>query len=595
MKTGSEIIVDVLADEGVETIFGYSGGAILPTYDEVFKYNEANPENPMPLIVPSNAQGAGVMASGYARSTGKPGVVMVTSGPGATNTVTPVRDAMADSIPMVIICGQVSRQAIGSAAFQEAPVTSVMGSVAKHVFLVTDENKLAATLKAAFKVASSGRPGPVVVDIPKDVQTAEISQEDYEDTNISAYSNRILAIEKSRLNEEKSSEFFTHLGNSKRPLIYFGGGVISASASKELREFVDYFNLPAVSTLMGLGAVDTQHPSSLHMLGMHGTPYANYAVQESDFLIAIGSRFDDRVAGVSEKFAPKAKVIAHFDVDPSEINKVKNAAWSHLGVLSLALKDLIKHAKSNDLEFNFGDWLSHTGELKSKYPLNFNRSSDLIQPEHVIECINKITKGDAIVTTGVGQHQMWAAQYFDFKEPRLWLTSGSMGTMGFGIPAAIGAQIAHPDKTVIDVDGDGSIRMNLGDLETITNYDLPVKVLLLNNSGDGMVKQWQKLYYGGRLSASDKTLHTKDFIMSAKSDGFQFAERLSEQSKVEETIERFINFEKAAFLEVVIDPDAMVFPMIGPGMSYDQMITGPFMDGKDPDPEIDGNDPKSMF
>ena len=595
MKTGSEIIVDVLADEGVETIFGYSGGAILPTYDEVFKYNEANPENPMPLIVPSNEQGAGFMASGYSRSTGKPGVVMVTSGPGATNTVTPVRDAMADSIPMVIICGQVSRQAIGSDAFQEAPVTSVMGSVAKHVFLVTDENKLAATLKAAFEVATSGRPGPVVVDIPKDVQTAEISEEDYEDTNISAYSNRILAIEKSRLNQEKSSEFFTHLGNSKRPLIYFGGGVISASASKELREFVDYFNLPAVSTLMGLGAVDTRHPSSLHMLGMHGTPYANYAVQESDFLIAIGSRFDDRVAGVPEKFAPKAKVIAHFDVDPSEINKVKNAAWSHLGVLSLALKDLIKHAKSNDLEFNFGDWLSHTGELKSKYPLNFNRSSDLIQPEHVIECINKITKGEAIVTTGVGQHQMWAAQYFDFKEPRLWLTSGSMGTMGFGIPAAIGAQIAHPDKTVIDVDGDGSIRMNLGDLETITNYDLPVKVLLLNNSGDGMVKQWQKLYYGGRLSASDKTLHTKDFIMSAKSDGFQFAERLSEQSKVEETIERFINFEKAAFLEVVIDPDAMVFPMIGPGMSYDQMITGPFMDGKDPDPEIDGNDPKSMF
>ncbi len=574
MKTGSEIIIDVLAEEGVETIFGYSGGAILPTYDEVFKYNEANPKNQMPLIVPSNEQGAGFMASGYARSTGKPGVVMVTSGPGATNTVTPVRDAMADSIPMVIICGQVSRAAIGSDAFQEAPISSVMGSVAKHVFLITNENKLAATLKAAFEVARSGRPGPVVVDIPKDIQTAEISDEDHEEANIAAYANRISAIEESRLSEEKSSEFFDHLSNSKKPLIYFGGGVISANASEELREFVDHFNLPAVSTLMGLGAVDTQHRSSLHMLGMHGTPYANYAVQESDFLIAIGSRFDDRVAGVPDKFAPKAKVIAHFDVDASEINKVKNATWSHLGFLSLAL---------------------HTHSLKSKYPLNFNRTSELIQPEHVIECINKITRGNAIVTTGVGQHQMWAAQYFDFKEPRLWLTSGSMGTMGFGIPAAIGAQFAHPEKTVIDIDGDGSIRMNLGDLETITNYDLPVKVLLLNNSGDGMVKQWQKLYYGGRLSASDKTLHTKDFIMSAKSDGFQFAEKLTDQSKVEETIERFINFEKAAFLEVVIDPDAMVFPMIGPGMSYDQMITGPFMEGKDPDPEIDGNDPKSMF
>ena len=399
MKTGSEIIIDVLAEEGVETIFGYSGGAILPTYDEVFKYNEANPKNPMPLIVPSNEQGAGFMASGYARSTGKPGVVMVTSGPGATNTVTPVRDAMADSIPMVIICGQVSRAAIGSDAFQEAPISSVMGSVAKHVFLITNENKLAATLKAAFEVARSGRPGPVVVDIPKDIQTAEISDEDHEEANIAAYANRISAIEESRLSEEKSSEFFDHLSNSKKPLIYFGGGVISANASEELREFVDHFNLPAVSTLMGLGAVDTQHRSSLHMLGMHGTPYANYAVQESDFLIAIGSRFDDRVAGVPDKFAPKAKVIAHFDVDASEINKVKNATWSHLGFLSLALKDLIKHAKNNNLEFNFDDWVDHTQKLKSKYPLNFNRSSELIQPEHVIECINKITRGNAIVTT----------------------------------------------------------------------------------------------------------------------------------------------------------------------------------------------------
>ena len=383
MKTGSEIIIDVLAEEGVETIFGYSGGAILPTYDEVFKYNEANPKNPMPLIVPSNEQGAGFMASGYARSTGKAGVVMVTSGPGATNTVTPVRDAMADSIPMVIICGQVSRAAIGSDAFQEAPISSVMGSVAKHVFLITNENKLAATLKAAFEVARSGRPGPVVVDIPKDIQTAEISDEDHEEANIAAYANRISAIEESRLSEEKSSEFFDHLSNSKKPLIYFGGGVISANASEELREFVDHFNLPAVSTLMGLGAVDTQHRSSLHMLGMHGTPYANYAVQESDFLIAIGSRFDDRVAGVPDKFAPKAKVIAHFDVDASEINKVKNATWSHLGFLSLALKDLIKHAKNNNLEFNLDDWVDHTQKLKSKYPLNFNRSSELIQPEHV--------------------------------------------------------------------------------------------------------------------------------------------------------------------------------------------------------------------
>ena len=595
MKTGSEIIVQVLADQGVETIFGYSGGAILPTYDEVFKYNEKNQDKPMPLIVPSNEQGAGFMASGYARSSGKPGIVMVTSGPGATNTVTPVRDAMADSIPMIVICGQVSRQSIGSDAFQEAPITSVMGSVAKHVFLVTEEKKLASTLNAAFEIAVSGRPGPVVVDIPKDIQTAMIPDDDLEETNISAYRERILIIKNDRLCSEKIDSFFYHLENAKKPLIYSGGGVVSANASNELRRFINHFKIPAVSTLMGLGGLDTQNEFSLHMLGMHGTPFANYAVQESDFLIAIGSRFDDRVAGVPDKFAPKAKVIAHFDVDPSEINKVKDSAWSHLGVLPLALNDLVDHANKNDLKFDFEDWKNHTQELKSNYPLNFNRESELIQPEQVIESINKITKGNAIVTTGVGQHQMWAAQYFDFTEPRLWLTSGSMGTMGFGIPAAIGAQFAHPDKIVIDIDGDGSIRMNIGDLETITNYDLPVKVLLLNNSGDGMVKQWQKLYYGGRLSASDKTLHTKDFVMSAKSDGFEFAERLTDRASVEDTIERFINFEKAAFLEVIIDPDAMVFPMIGPGMSYDQMITGPFMEGKDPDPEIDGIDPKSMF
>ena len=562
--TGSDTIVKVLAEQGVETIFGYSGGAILPTYDAVFQYNEIHKNNPMPLIVPANEQGAGFMASGYARATGKPGIVLVTSGPGATNTVTPVRDAMADSIPMIVICGQVNRSSIGSDAFQEAPITSVMGSVAKHVFLVTKEEKLAATLRAAFEIATSGRPGPVVVDVPKDVQTASIEFDANSKLNINAYRERVKVIENNRLSDQQCESFYNYLKASNKPLIYSGGGTIAADASKELRKFSDRFQIPVTTTLMGIGAVDTQSQLSLEMLGMHGTAFANYAVEDCDFIIALGSRFDDRVAAVPKQFAPQAKAVAHFDIDASEINKVKQTNWSHVGLLKTPLSDLIAYADKNNIHNVFSDWINEIQELKSTYPLDYDRTSDLIQPQMVLDEINQITKGEAIVTTGVGQHQMWSAQYFDFKEPRQWLTSGSMGTMGFGLPAAIGAQFAHPDKLVIDVDGDGSIRMNLGDMETVTTYDLPIKILLLNNAGDGMVKQWQKLYYGGRLSASDKTLYKKDFVLSAQSDGFEYAERLTDKTQLQKTIKEFIGCKKAAFLEVIFDPDAMVFPMVGP-------------------------------
>ena len=593
--TGSDIIVKVLAEQGVETIFGYSGGAILPTYDAVFQYNEIHKNNPMPLIVPANEQGAGFMASGYARATGKPGIVLVTSGPGATNTVTPVRDAMADSIPMIVICGQVNRSSIGSDAFQEAPITSVMGSVAKHVFLVTKEEKLAATLRAAFEIATSGRPGPVVVDVPKDVQTASIEFDANSKLNINAYRERVKVIENNRLSDQQCESFYNYLKASNKPLIYSGGGTIAADASKELRKFSDRFQIPVTTTLMGIGAVDTQSQLSLEMLGMHGTAFANYAVEDCDFIIALGSRFDDRVAAVPKQFAPQAKAVAHFDIDASEINKVKQTNWSHVGLLKTALSDLIAYADKNNIHNVFSDWINEIQELKSTYPLDYDRTSDLIQPQMVLDEINQITKGEAIVTTGVGQHQMWSAQYFDFKEPRQWLTSGSMGTMGFGLPAAIGAQFAHPDKLVIDVDGDGSIRMNLGDMETVTTYDLPIKILLLNNAGDGMVKQWQKLYYGGRLSASDKTLYKKDFVLSAQSDGFEYAERLTDKTQLQKTIKEFIGCKKAAFLEVIIDPDAMVFPMVGPGMSYDQMITGEHIKSRNEDPEVEPIDPKAMF
>ena len=595
---GSSLIVRVLAEQGVEIIFGYSGGAILPTYDAVFRYNSENQMNgkdPMPLIVPANEQGAGFMASGYARATGKPGVVLVTSGPGATNTVTPVRDAMADSTPLVVICGQVSRVSIGTDAFQEAPITSVMGSVAKHVFLVTEPEKLEATMRAAFEISTSGRPGPVVVDIPKDIQNSMIAPNQEASLNIAAYRGRLNEIEANELNDSECKEFFEYLNQSERPLLYVGGGVIAGEGSKSLRDFSEKFQIPIATTLMGIGAIGTQSILSLRMLGMHGTAYANYAVEDCDFVIAVGARFDDRVAALPKKFAPKAKALAHFDIDPSEIDKVKNVNWFHIGMLNKALRKLADYAEQKNLVFDFANWLDEIQELKSKHALSYNKESNLIQPQMVLEEINKLTQGKAIVSTGVGQHQMWAAQYFDFDEPRQWLTSGSMGTMGFGLPAAIGAQFAKPDLMVIDVDGDGSIRMNLGELETVTAYDLPVKILLLNNAGDGMVKQWQKLYYGSRFSGSDKTLRQKDFVMSAKSDGFQYAERLTEKKDIAKTIKEFIDFPKAAFLEVIIDPDAMVYPMVGPGMAYDQMVTGEFISGRETDQEIDDIDPNAMF
>jgi acetolactate synthase-1/2/3 large subunit len=349
------------------------------------------------------------------------------------------------------------------------------------------------------------------------------------------------------------------------------------------------------TTLMGIGACDTTDVLSLQMLGMHGTPAANYAVEDCDFLIAVGSRFDDRVAAIPEKFAPKAKKVAHFDVDPCEIGKVKPVHWHNVGVLDRDLRQLIAWADRHKITTNFSAWLEEVADLKRNYAMNYDRESVLIQPNYVIQEINRHTRGEAIITTGVGQHQMWSAQYFDFRQPRLWLTSGSMGTMGFGLPAAIGAQFAHPERLVIDIDGDASIRMNLGELETVTTYQLPIKVVVLNNFGDGMVKQWQKLYYQGRLSATDKSLHRKDFIKAAQADGFDYAVRLDRKADVPRVIKEFINFKGPAFLEVIIDTEACVYPMVGPGMAYDQMITGDFIPSRTKirDPGAPGDN--SMF
>jgi acetolactate synthase I/II/III large subunit len=571
--TGADILVQVLADEGVDTIFGYSGGAILPIYDAVFRYNEDH-QSSMPLIVPANEQGAGFMAAGFARASGRVGVALVTSGPGATNMVTPVRDSMADSVPIVVICGQVPTTAIGTDAFQEAPVPSIMGAVAKHVFLITDPTKLEATIRTAFEIARTGRPGPVVLDVPKDVQNWKGVFHGSGRLPIPGYRQRMNRLEASRLPEAACADFFTALSAAKRPLIYAGGGVVNASASHALREFAKEFQIPVVTTLMAIGAVDTTHPLSMRMLGMHGAAFANYAVDDCDFLLALGARFDDRVAGNPQKFAGKAKFIAHLDIDASEINKVKRVDWSHVGLMTDALQALIDYGERTHFTRDGAEWLKHCDELRSTYAMNYDRASETIQPYYVIEEINRLTRGEAIISTGVGQHQMWAAQYFDFRSPRLWLTSGSMGTMGFGLPAAVGAQFAQRNRLVIDIDGDGSIRMNLGELETVTTYDLPIKVVVLNNCGDGMVKQWQKLFHKGRLSGSDKSLHTKDFVKAAQADGFKFAVRLDKKADVPRVIEEFIRFDGAAFLEVMIDQDAGVYPMVGPGQAYEEMITG---------------------
>ncbi len=599
--TGAEMVVQVIADEGTRAIFGYSGGAILPTYDAVFLYNQARAahgEPQVPLIVPANEQGAGFMAAGYSRSTGGVGVCLVTSGPGATNTVTPVRDCMADSIPLVVICGQVPTSAIGTDAFQEAPVPALMGSVAKHIFLVTDPNKLESTMRTAFEIARTGRPGPVVVDLPKDVQNWRGEFQGTGVLPIPGYRKRLFAMQNAAIEEDEAAAFFAMLTSSERPLIYAGGGVVNGEASRELREFARAFHIPVVTTLMGIGAIDTTDPLAMRMLGMHGAAFANYAVEDCDFLIALGARFDDRVAGNPPKFAPRARAIAHIDIDRAEINKVKRVDWSHVGLLSPALSALSTYGRSHYRRppLALAGWHKHLKELKAKHGMNYDRASNLIQPYYVIEELNQRTRGEAIVSTGVGQHQMWAAQYIDFREPRLWLTSGSMGTMGFGLPAAIGAQIANPGKLVIDIDGDASIRMNMGELETVTTYDLPIKVVVLNNFGDGMVRQWQKLFFESRMSGSDKSLHKKDFVKAAQADGFKYSVRLDKKADVTRVVDEFISFKGPAFLEVIIDPDAGVYPMVGPGQSYEAMITGDHIAARAAAPrDTQGPGPSEMF
>ena len=604
---GADIIVHTLHDLGVDTIFGYSGGAILPTYDAIFRYNSnyrahhPDKKDPLNLIVPANEQGAGFMAAGYARASSRPGVFLVTSGPGATNCVTPIRDCMADSVPVLMISGQVATSAIGSDAFQEAPIFNIMSSAAKHVFLVTQAEKLEATIRSAFEIMLNGRPGPVVVDIPKDIQNWEGEYKKECTLPLDGWRKRISVVQSRELDAAACKKFFDFLKKSNRPLLYVGGGVLMANAADSLRAFIERYKIPVVTTLMGISAVDTRHDLCLHMLGMHGTAYANYAVEDCDTLIAIGARFDDRVASDPVEFAPNAKCIMHIDIDGAEIDKVKKTNWSYHGDAKQALQSLLKYGEN--LKLDLSKWHQHIADLKKEYALNYDRTNDLIQPYYVLEELNKQVKGEAIITTGVGQHQMWAAQYLDYRQPRSWLTSGSMGTMGFGLPAAIGAKFACPDTMVFSVDGDGSLRMNFGELETVTTYQLDIKIILLNNHGDGMVRQWQKLFFKNRFSGTDKSLHKKDFVKAAEADGFKFARRIIHKQDVIPAIKEFVAFQGPAFLEVVIDPDAGVYPMVSPGTSYKSMITGDFIKKRQPmempvEEESSSDDPiksSSMF
>jgi acetolactate synthase I/II/III large subunit len=596
MMTGADMIIQVLADEGVDVLFGYSGGAILPTWDALGRYNieqESKRRRPIELVVPANEQGAGFMAAGYARASGKVGVSMVTSGPGATNSVTPVRDCMADSVPIVLICGQVPRPAIGTDAFQEAPVFNIMSACAKRTFLVLDPEELEATVRTAFELARSDRPGPVVLDIPKDVQNWKGVFKGEGVLELRGYRERMQELYGARMSEEKATVFFDMLRKSDRPLIYAGGGVIKSDASRDLRRFATTYNIPVTTTLQAIGSFDTTHPLSLHMLGMHGMAYANYAIEDCDFLIAVGARFDDRVAGKVAAFAPNAKNIAHIDIDASEIGKVKHVTWSHVADARSGLQDLLNHGRG--FQKDFSPWLAQIAELKREHPLAYDRECDFIQPHYVLECLNKIVRGEAIICTGVGQHQMWAAQYLDYKHPRSFLTSGSMGTMGFGLPAAIGAQFARPDRPVINIDGDGSLRMNIGEMETVTNYNLPVKTILFNNQGDGMVRQWQKMFFAERFCGTEKFLHRKDFVNAARADGFEFAARVSEKNRVEPVLQEFVHHNGPAFLEVMIDPDACVFPMIGPGMGYKDMVTGPHIKARQHKEPAKPSKPTDLF
>ncbi len=559
-KNGAQILVESLKREGVKVIFGFPGGAVLNIYDELFDATFLR------HILVRHEQGAVHAADGYARASGKPGVCLVTSGPGATNTVTGIATAYMDSIPIVVFTGQVPTALVGNDAFQEADIVGITRPCTKYNCLVKDVKDLARTIKEAFYIATTGRPGPVLIDLPKDI-TSNITEFSYPDkVEIRSYNPTYEG------HPGQIKKALQLILSSTRPVIYSGGGIISSSASRELRAFAEKLNAPVTSTLMGLGGFPGNHRLSLGMLGMHGTFWANMAVTECDLLIAIGSRFDDRVTGKIDEFAPRARII-HIDIDPTSISKNVRVDIPIVGDAKAILKSLLNHlGKQKEIQKfrrSQGKWLSRIEKWRKAHPLSYQQEKE-IKPQYVVEKIYELTKGEAIITTEVGQNQMWASQFYRFDRPRTFLSSGGLGTMGFGFPAAIGAQIAFPKKTVIDIAGDGSIQMNIQELTTAVQHRLPVKVAILNNRCLGMVRQWQELFYRKRYSHTNIEI-APDFVKLAEAYG-ALGLRAERPEEVVPVIKEALRSDKPVLIDFVVAREEGVYPMVPAGAPIDKML-----------------------
>jgi acetolactate synthase-1/2/3 large subunit len=564
--SGAEIVVQCLKDEGVDVVFGYPGGAVLHIYDAIFNQSEVQ------HLLVRHEQGAVHAADGFARSTGRPGVALVTSGPGATNAVTGIATAYMDSIPMVVLTGQVASPFIGSDAFQEVDTVGITRPCVKHNFLIKKVEDIAETFKKAFYIATSGRPGPVVIDIPKDITDPNIKiPYNYPDKiKMRSYS----PVTKGHMGQIRRA--MDLMLEARRPVIYSGGGVILGDADKELIELVHKLNFPITSTLMGLGAFPASDRQFLGMLGMHGTYEANMAMHESDLIIAIGARFDDRVTGHVEKFCPGAKIV-HVDVDPSSIAKNVRVDVPIVGPVRSVLKDMLKalgEHKKRPMAEAINDWWGQIDRWRGMHCLRYDRNSSVIKPQYAIETLHKVTGGDAIVCSDVGQHQMFAAQFYGFDKPRRWINSGGLGTMGFGLPSAMGCKVAHPDKDVAVVTGEGSIQMCIQELATCKQYDLPLKVILLNNGYLGMVRQWQEFFYDSRYSQSYVEA-LPDFVQLTQSYG-HVGMRIEKPADLEGAMqEAFAMKDRLVFMDIVIDREENVYPMIEAGKGHNEMYLSP--------------------
>ncbi len=572
---GAEILLKALADEGVEYVFGYPGGAVLHIYDAIFK------QDTVKHILVRHEQGATHAADGYARATGKPGVVLVTSGPGATNCVTGIATAHMDSIPMVVLTGQVPSHLIGNDAFQEVDNVGITRPCVKHNFMVEDVKDLAMTIKKAFHVATTGRPGPVVVDIPKDI-TADVAEYSYPD---SVEMRSYKPVTKGHPGQIRRAVEL--LMSARKPMIYSGGGVVIDNAAEQLIEFTRLLGYPITQTLMGLGAYPASDPQNLQMLGMHGTYEANMGMHQCDVLIAIGVRFDDRVTGNLEQFCPNAKII-HIDIDPASISKNVAVDIPIVGSVSNVLSEmnkLIRASQFDPMDMEKDAWWEQINQWRAIDCMQYDRSTDVIKPQYVIEELSRLTNGDAYITSDVGQHQMWAAQYYQFNKPRRWINSGGLGTMGFGVPAAMGVQLAYPDETVCCISGEASLVMCIQELSTCLQYGLPIKIISLNNRYMGMVRQWQEFFYDRRYSHSYMDA-LPDFVALAESFG-HVGMRVEKTADVSAALKEALAMkDRLVLMDIVTDQTENVYPMIAAGKGHNEMELSPVSGGPGTDREL---------